>query len=37
MKNTLLDALRQLPLVGDGAIGTQLMIAGLVHGNYGEG
>jgi len=36
MKPTLLDAIRQRPLVGDGAMGTQLMLAGLEQGNCGE-
>jgi 5-methyltetrahydrofolate--homocysteine methyltransferase len=36
MKPTLKDALRQRPLLGDGAMGTQLMIAGLEQGNCGE-
>src|SRR5688500_6631606 len=36
MKPSLLDALRQRPLLGDGAMGTQLMIAGLEQGNCGE-
>jgi 5-methyltetrahydrofolate--homocysteine methyltransferase len=33
---TLLDALSKRPLLGDGAMGTQLMIAGLEQGNCGE-
>jgi 5-methyltetrahydrofolate--homocysteine methyltransferase len=33
---TLLDAIRERPLLGDGAMGTQLMIAGLEQGNCGE-
>jgi 5-methyltetrahydrofolate--homocysteine methyltransferase len=33
---TLLEALRERPLVGDGAMGTQLMLAGLEHGECGE-
>ena len=33
---TLLDALLERPLLGDGAMGTQLMIAGLEQGNCGE-
>ncbi len=33
---TLLDALLKRPLLGDGAMGTQLMIAGLEQGNCGE-
>lgn len=33
---TLLEALKQRPLLGDGAMGTQLMIAGLEQGNCGE-
>ena len=32
----LLDALRQRPLLGDGAMGTQLMLAGLESGSCGE-
>ena len=32
----LLDALKDRPLLGDGAMGTQLMIAGLEQGNCGE-
>jgi 5-methyltetrahydrofolate--homocysteine methyltransferase len=32
----LLEALQQRPLLGDGAMGTQLMIAGLEQGNCGE-
>jgi 5-methyltetrahydrofolate--homocysteine methyltransferase len=32
----LLEALRRRPLLGDGAMGTQLMIAGLEQGNCGE-
>src|SRR5215475_3806600 len=36
MKKPLLDAIRDRPLLGDGAMGTQLMIAGLVQGNCGE-
>jgi len=36
MKPTLLEAIRQRPLVGDGAMGTQLMLAGLAQGNCGE-
>ena len=32
----LLEALRERPLLGDGAMGTQLMLAGLVQGNCGE-
>ncbi len=36
MKQTLLDAIRDRPLLGDGAMGTQLMIAGLEQGNCGE-
>jgi 5-methyltetrahydrofolate--homocysteine methyltransferase len=36
MKPSLLEALRQRPLLGDGAMGTQLMIAGLEQGNCGE-
>src|SRR5579863_1751901 len=36
MKATLLDALRNGPLLGDGAMGTQLMFAGLESGGCGE-
>lgn len=36
MKTRLLDAIRERPLLGDGAMGTQLMIAGLEQGNCGE-
>src|SRR5213592_4102272 len=36
VKKTLLDALEERPLLGDGAMGTQLMIAGLEQGNSGE-
>lgn len=36
MKTKLLDAIKQRPLLGDGAMGTQLMIAGLEQGNCGE-
>jgi 5-methyltetrahydrofolate--homocysteine methyltransferase len=36
LKVTLLDAIRERPLLGDGAMGTQLMIAGLEQGNSGE-
>ena len=32
----LLDALKDRPLLGDGAMGTQLMLAGLEQGNCGE-
>ena len=32
----LLDAINERPLLGDGAMGTQLMIAGLEQGNCGE-
>jgi 5-methyltetrahydrofolate--homocysteine methyltransferase len=32
----LLDAIKQRPLLGDGAMGTQLMLAGLEQGNCGE-
>ena len=35
-RKTLLDAIRERPLLGDGAMGTQLMIAGLEQGNSGE-
>jgi 5-methyltetrahydrofolate--homocysteine methyltransferase len=33
---TLLEAIGQRPLLGDGAMGTQLMLAGLEQGNCGE-
>ena len=33
---TLLEAIRTRPLLGDGAMGTQLMFAGLEQGNCGE-
>jgi 5-methyltetrahydrofolate--homocysteine methyltransferase len=36
MKKTLLEAIKERPLLGDGAMGTQLMPAGLVQGNCGE-
>src|SRR6476620_7518477 len=36
LKKTLLDAIAERPLLGDGAMGTQLMIAGLEQGNCGE-
>ena len=36
MKRSLLDALREGRLVGDGAMGTQLMLAGLAPGSCGE-
>jgi 5-methyltetrahydrofolate--homocysteine methyltransferase len=36
MKMTLRDAIRERPLLGDGAMGTQLMIAGLEQGHCGE-
>ena len=36
MKKSLLEALKERPLIGDGAMGTQLMIAGLEQGNCGE-
>jgi 5-methyltetrahydrofolate--homocysteine methyltransferase len=36
LKRTLLDAIKERPLLGDGAMGTQLMIAGLEQGNCGE-
>jgi 5-methyltetrahydrofolate--homocysteine methyltransferase len=35
-KTRLLDAMADHPLLGDGAMGTQLMIAGLEQGNCGE-
>jgi 5-methyltetrahydrofolate--homocysteine methyltransferase len=36
VKTRLLDALAKRPLLGDGAMGTQLMMAGLAQGNCGE-
>jgi 5-methyltetrahydrofolate--homocysteine methyltransferase len=36
MKQSLLDAIKERPLVGDGAMGTQLMLAGLEQGGCGE-
>jgi 5-methyltetrahydrofolate--homocysteine methyltransferase len=36
MKNSILQAMTERPLLGDGAMGTQLMIAGLEQGNCGE-
>lgn len=36
MKQRLQDTARERPLLGDGAMGTQLMIAGLEQGNCGE-
>ena len=36
MKELLQDVIRERPLLGDGAMGTQLMIAGLEQGNCGE-
>jgi 5-methyltetrahydrofolate--homocysteine methyltransferase len=36
MKPPLLEALKSRPLLGDGAMGTQLMFAGLEQGNCGE-
>ena len=36
MKMPLLEAIRERPLLGDGAMGTQLMFAGLEQGNCGE-
>ena len=36
MKPTLLEAIKQRPLLGDGAMGTQLMFAGLEQGTCGE-
>jgi 5-methyltetrahydrofolate--homocysteine methyltransferase len=36
MKKPILEALKERPLLGDGAMGTQLMIAGLEQGNCGE-
>src|SRR5262245_54395670 len=36
MKKPLLEALKERPLLGDGAMGTQLMFAGLEQGACGE-
>ena len=36
MKRRLQDAIRERPLLCDGAMGTQLMLAGLEQGNCGE-
>jgi 5-methyltetrahydrofolate--homocysteine methyltransferase len=36
MKKLLQDAVHERPLLGDGAMGTQLMLAGLEQGNCGE-
>ena len=36
MKKPLLDALKERPLLGDGAMGTQLMFVGLEQGGCGE-
>ena len=36
VKKSLLEALKERPLLGDGAMGTQLMLAGLEQGNCGE-
>src|SRR3954447_18794053 len=36
MKKPLLEAMKSRPLLGDGAMGTQLMITGLEQGNCGE-
>ena len=36
MTKKLLEAITERPLLGDGAMGTQLMIAGLEQGNCGE-
>src|SRR5580693_596836 len=36
MKKLLLHAIQEHPLLGDGAMGTQLMIAGLEQGSCGE-
>jgi 5-methyltetrahydrofolate--homocysteine methyltransferase len=36
MKKPLLEAIKQRPLLGDGAMGTQLMLAGLEQGGCGE-
>jgi 5-methyltetrahydrofolate--homocysteine methyltransferase len=36
MKRPLLERIKERPLLGDGAMGTQLMLAGLEQGNCGE-
>ena len=36
MESSLLKEIEKRPLLGDGAMGTQLMLAGLVQGNCGE-
>ncbi|MGD9633924.1 MAG: homocysteine S-methyltransferase family protein [Pirellulales bacterium] len=36
MNKSLLEAIRERPLLGDGAMGTQLMLSGLEQGNCGE-
>jgi len=36
VKKRLQDAIRERALLGDGAMGTQLMLAGLEQGNCGE-
>lgn len=36
MRQLLLDAIKERPLLGDGAMGTQLMLAGLEQGGCGE-
>ena len=36
MKRRLQDVIRERVLLGDGAMGTQLMLAGLAQGNCGE-
>jgi 5-methyltetrahydrofolate--homocysteine methyltransferase len=36
LKRQLLDVIRERPLLGDGAMGTELMLAGLEQGNCGE-
>lgn len=36
MREPLLEAIKKRPLLGDGAMGTQLMLAGLEQGNCGE-
>ncbi len=36
MKKSLLEAIKERPLLGDGAMGTQLMLAGLEQGGCGE-
>jgi 5-methyltetrahydrofolate--homocysteine methyltransferase len=36
MKKPILETIKDRPLLGDGAMGTQLMLSGLVQGNCGE-